>query len=246
MQNIVIIGATSAIAHAAARLWASQGATLFLVARNESALALNADDLRVRGAHTVHRFGMDVTDYTVHEKLIDTIHATLTRIDVVLIAHGTLPDQRACETDIDQLRREIDTNGVSVCALAQRFANQMLPQGKGTIAIISSVAGDRGRQSNYVYGAAKGLVSRFAEGLRNRLGKTGLHVLTIKPGFVDTPMTAGFERKGLLWAQPETIAASILNAIERRRDVAYLPWFWRPIMLIIRHIPESIFKRLSL
>lgn len=246
MQNIVIIGATSAIAHAAARLWASQGATLFLVARNESALALNADDLRVRGAHTVHTFGMDATDYAAHDKLIDTIHATLTRIDVVLIAHGTLPDQRACETDIDQLRREIDTNGVSVCVLAQRFANQMLPQGKGTIAIIGSVAGDRGRQSNYVYGAAKSLVARFAEGLRNRLGKTGLHVLTIKPGFVDTPMTAGFERKGLLWAQPDAIAASILNAIERRRDVAYLPWFWRPIMLIIRHVPESIFKRLSL
>ena len=125
--------------------------------------------------------------------------------------------------------------------LAQRFEQQ----GHGTLAVISSVAGDRGRQSNYVYGAAKGMLSIFLQGLRNRLQRHGVQVLTIKPGFVDTPMTAAF-RKGLLWAQPETVAHGILKAINRGADVVYLPWFWLPVMLAIRLLPETMFKRLRL
>ncbi|MDP2795454.1 MAG: SDR family oxidoreductase [Sulfurisoma sp.] len=246
MKRIVIIGATSAIAHAAARLWAGQGAALFLVGRNPGRLEANAADLRVRGAASVVVHAMDATDDAAHAPMLAAAIAALGGIDVALIAHGTLPDQRQCETDLVRLRAEIDTNGVSVCLLSQLFANQFAGQGGGTLAVIGSVAGDRGRQSNYVYGAAKGMVARFLEGLRNRLAKSGVRVLLIKPGFVDTPMTAAFDKKGLLWAQPEAVAAGMLKAIAGGKDVVYLPGFWRVIMLVIRHVPERLFKRLSL
>jgi len=246
MKRIVIIGATSAIAHAAARLWAERGAALFLVGRNAERLDANAADLKVRGAASVATHVMDATNDAAHATLLTAVLAALGGIDIALIAHGTLPDQRLCETDLARLRAEIETNGVSVCLLSQLFANHFVAQGAGTLAVIGSVAGDRGRQSNYVYGAAKGLVARFTEGLRNRLAKSGVQVLLVKPGFVDTPMTADFDKKGLLWAQPEAVAAGILSAIEAKRDVVYLPRFWRWIMLIIRHIPERVFKRLSL
>lgn len=246
MQRIVIVGATSAIAHAAARLWAQQGAELFLIGRAGQHLAANAADLRVRGAAAVHAYVMDAVAWTDHAPMLAAALEALGGIDVVLIAHGTLPDQRACESNPERLRAELETNGVSVCLLAQLFANHLAARGAGTLAVIGSVAGDRGRQSNYVYGAAKGLVARFLEGLRNRLTPAGVQVLTIKPGFVATPMTADFEQKGLLWAQPDSVAAGILKAIERRRDVVYLPCFWRWIMLVIRHVPERVFKRLSL
>lgn len=246
MKRVLIIGATSAIAHAAARLWAAQGAALFLVGRNAVRLEANAADLKVRGAVQVATHVMNATDDAAHAPLLAAALAALGGIDIALIAHGTLPDQRACELDLALLRAEIETSGVSVCLLAQLLGNHFAARGGGTLAVIGSVAGDRGRQSNYVYGAAKGLVARFLEGLRNRLAKSGVQVLTIKPGFVDTPMTAEFEKKGLLWAQPEAIAAGILRAIDKGRDVVYLPWFWRFIMLVIRHIPERVFKRLSL
>lgn len=246
MQRIVIVGATSAIAHAAARLWAERGASLFLVGRNVERLEANAADLRVRGAARVAVHAMNATDDAAHGPMLDAAVAVLGGIDVALIAHGTLPDQRECENDLRRLREEIETNGVSVCLLSQLFANHFAGQGPGALAVIGSVAGDRGRQSNYAYGAAKGLVSRFTEGLRNRVAKSGVQVLLVKPGFVDTPMTAAFDKKGPLWAQPEAIAAGILKAIEAKKDVVYLPWFWRWIMLVIRHIPERVFKRLSL
>lgn len=246
MQRIVIVGATSAIAHAAARLWAERGSALFLVGRNAERLEANAADLRVRGAASVVVHAMDATDDAAHAPMLAAAQQALGGIDVALIAHGTLPEQRDTEADIARLRAELETNGVSVCLLSQLFANHFVAQGSGSLAVIGSVAGDRGRQSNYAYGAAKGLVARFTEGLRNRVAKAGVQVLLVKPGFVDTPMTAEFEKKGPLWAQPEAIAGGILRAIEAKRDVVYLPWFWRWIMLIIRHIPERIFKRLSL
>jgi len=249
MNRIVIIGATSAIAHAAARLWAAQGAALFLVGRDAVRLDANAADLRVRGAASVAVHAMDATEDAAHAPMLAAAIAALGEsggVDVALIAHGTLPDQRECETDLARLRAEIETNGVSVCLLSQLFANHFAAQGAGALAVIGSVAGDRGRQSNYAYGAAKGLVARFTEGLRNRVAKSGVQVLLVKPGFVDTPMTAEFEKRGLLWAQPEAIAAGMLRAIAAKRDVVYLPWFWRWIMLVIRHIPERVFKRLSL
>jgi short-subunit dehydrogenase len=245
MKRVLIIGATSAIAEAAARQWATQGAVLFLVGRKTERLQAIAADLQVRGAKLAVTHIMEATDLAAHEPMLVAAEEALGGIDIALIAHGTLPDQKACEASVELTLQEINTNGLSVIALATRVANRMEAQGSGSIAVISSVAGDRGRQSNYVYGAAKGLVTRFLQGLRNRLAKKGVQVLTIKPGFVDTPMTAAF-KKGALWAQPDDIARGILAAIEKGKNEVYLPGFWWLIMAIIRHIPEPIFKKLSL
>ncbi len=244
-KRILIIGATSAIAEAAARQWAARGDALFLVGRRRQKLDDIAADLKVRGATKAGVFEMDATDVASHAAMLEAALAEIGGLDIALVAHGTLPDQKACEASVETALREIDNNGLSVIALCTRLANHFEAQGGGSIAVISSVAGDRGRQSNYVYGAAKGMVTRFLQGLRNRLAKKGVQVLTIKPGFVDTPMTAAF-KKGALWAQPGDVARGIIAAIDTGRDEVYLPGFWRLIMLVIRHIPEFIFKKLSL
>ena len=245
MQKVLIIGATSAIAEATARCWAAHGAALFLVGRRTGQLNTIADDLRIRGAASVGLFTMDACDTSAHAAMLEAAENAMGGLDVALIAYGSLPDQKACEVSVDLTLKEINTNALSVIALATRLAEGFERQGSGTLAVISSVAGDRGRQSNYVYGAAKGMVSLFMQGLRNRLAKKGVQVLTIKPGFVDTPMTAAFP-KGALWAKPDAIARGIVRAVERRADEVYLPGFWRLIMFVIRHVPERVFKKLSL
>jgi short-subunit dehydrogenase len=245
MLNVLIIGATSAIAEATARRYAARGARLFLVARDASRLADIAADLKVRGAADVGQATLDVNRVDEHPGVLDQAWLLLQNIDVALIAHGTLPDQGACWSSVKVALAEFATNGTSTIALMTALAPRLEAQRNGTLVVISSVAGDRGRQSNYLYGAAKAAVSTFASGLRQRLAKVGVDVVTIKPGFVDTPMTRAF-RKGPLWATPDAVAAGIVRAANRGQSVAYLPWFWRPIMLVIRHIPESIFKRLKL
>lgn len=245
MQNILIIGATSAIAEATARLWATRGDALFLVGRKAQRLEVIAADLRVRGAASVVCYAMEACDTDAHAAMLEAAERALGGLDIALIAHGSLPDQKACEASVELTLRQIDNNGLSVIALATRLGEVFEKQGRGSLAVISSVAGDRGRQSNYVYGAAKGMVSIFLQGLRNRLASKGVQVLTIKPGFVDTPMTTAFP-KGPLWAKPEVIASGIVQAVDKGRDEVYLPGFWRLIMLVIRHVPEIIFKRLSL
>ena len=245
MQKVVIIGATSAIAEATARLYAARGAQLFLVARNAARLKDIADDLRVRGAPEVFQASLDVNDVQDHARLIEQIWASLGHVDVCLVAHGTLPDQAQCEASVELSLKEFATNGTSTIALLTAVAPRFESQRKGVIAVISSVAGDRGRQSNYLYGSAKAAVTAFASGLRQRLAKVGVNVLTIKPGFVDTPMTRDF-KKGALWAKPDDIARGIVRGSDRGRSVMYLPWFWLPIMLIIRHVPEFVFKRIKL
>lgn len=245
MQRILIIGATSAIAEATARLWAARGDALFLVGRRTDRLAVIAADLRVRGTASVACHTLDACDCGAHAAMLAAAQAAMGGIDVALIAHGSLPDQKACEASVAMTLKEIDTNALSVIALATRLGEIFDKQGSGMLAVIGSVAGDRGRQSNYVYGAAKGMVSIFLQGLRNRLAKRGVGVLTIKPGFVDTPMTKAFT-KNALWAKPEAIARGIVRAVDNKRDEIYLPGFWRAIMLLIRHIPERLFKRLSL
>lgn len=245
MQKILIIGATSAIAEASARRWAARGDSLFLVGRRAERLQVIAADLRVRGAAAVGCYTMDACDTPAHAAMLAAAGAALGGIDLALIAHGSLPDQKACQASVERTLKEIEINGLSVVALATRIGELFAAQGAGSLAVISSVAGDRGRQSNYVYGAAKGMVSLFLQGLRNRLAKQGVHVLTIKPGFVDTPMTAALP-KGALWAKPDAVARGIVRAIDSRRDEVYLPGFWWLIMTIIRHIPERLFKKLSL
>jgi short-subunit dehydrogenase len=247
MTNILIFGATSAIASACARLWTSQGYSLFLVARNQEKLDSLLDDLRIRTADDQQIAGIcaDLNQIDDHQRLFDQAVSDLGKLDIVLIAHGSLPDQEACQQSVELTLAEITTNAVSAISLLTIAGNRLESQQSGVIAAISSVAGDRGRQSNYVYGSAKGMVTLFMQGLRNRLAKKGVAVVTIKPGFVDTPMTADI-KKGLLWAQPDAIAKGIVNAIDKRKNEVYLPWFWCWIMLIIRNIPETIFKRLSL
>lgn len=245
MQKVVIIGATSAIAEATARLYAARGAQLFLVARNVKRLKDIADDLRVRGALGVFQASLDVNDVQDHARLIEQIWKSLGHVDVWLVAHGTLPDQTQCEASVEMSLNEFATNGTSTIALLTGVAPRFECQRMGIIAIISSVAGDRGRQSNYLYGSAKAAVTTFASGLRQRMAKVGVGVLTIKPGFVDTPMTRAF-KKGALWAKPDDIARGIVRGLDRGRSVMYLPWFWLPIMLIIRHIPEFVFRRIKL
>ncbi len=166
-------------------------------------------------------------------------------VDTVLVAHGSLPDQRACEHDMVLAERQFDINGLGTVTLLGHVANHMEAQSSGCIAVITSVAGERGRQSNYVYGAAKAMVSTFLQGLRNRLYRAGVDVLDIRPGFVDTPMTADFD-KGLLWASPDTVAAAIARSVDRSRSLVYTPFFWRYLMWVIRLIPEPLFKRMRL
>jgi decaprenylphospho-beta-D-erythro-pentofuranosid-2-ulose 2-reductase len=245
MRRIFIFGATSAIAEATARRFAVAGSSFFLVARDRNKLEALADDLRVRGAADVATAVADALDFDHHQALVNAAFEALSGLDTALIAHGTLPDQKSCEQSFETVRRAFEINALGVMSLLTHVANRFEAQGFGTIAVLGSVAGDRGRQSNYVYGAAKGAVSVFMQGLRNRLHRRGVHVLTIKPGWVDTPMTAAF-RKGILWACPQKIAAGIYNAIENSKNVVYLPWFWSPIMRVIRTLPESIFNRLRL
>jgi len=245
MRKVLIIGASSAIAEACARRFAAAGDRLFITARQPARLAALQADLGIRGAARVAGALLTVGDDSRYPALIDEAFSALDGLDTVLIAHGSLPDQQACQGDAALTRQALEVNALSVIALLTLLAERFERQGHGTLAVIGSVAGDRGRQSNYVYGTAKAAVATFLQGLRNRLQPAGVRVLTIKPGFVDTPMTAAFP-KGPLWASPERVADGIVRAMERGRNVVYLPGFWWAIMLLIRLIPETLFKRLRL
>ena len=245
MKKILIIGAASAIAEATARAFAQRGDSLFLVGRKAAVLESMCADLKVRGATAVGLHALDVNDFGAHEAMLEDAEHSLGGLDVVLIAHGTLSDQHKCQASVELTLQELNTNALSVVALLTRIANRLEARKAGTIVVISSVAGDRGRQSNYIYGSAKALVTAFTSGLRQRLYPSGVAVVTIKPGFVDTPMTAAFP-KGPLWAKPQTIAAGIIRAVDRSETVVYLPFFWRLIMFIIRSVPEGVFRRLKL
>ncbi|MFL5496328.1 MAG: SDR family oxidoreductase [Gemmatimonadales bacterium] len=245
MRRVLIIGATSAIAGETARAFAAYGARLFLTGRHPDRLEAVAADLHVRGAAQVDTAVLEVTDLAAHGGVIEAAFAALGGVDVALIAHGTLPDQRRCEASVAETLRALEVNFTATVALLTLLANRLEADRQGCIAVITSVAGDRGRQSNYVYGAAKGGLDRFLEGLRNRLFRSGVSVLTIKPGFVDTPMTAGVT-KNALFASPRRVGRAIHRAIEARRSVVYIPWFWRPIMYLVTALPESIFQRLRL
>ena len=244
MEHVLIIGATSAIAEATGKRFAERGAKLHLIARDSERLEGLTSDFRVRGAASVTCDTLDLTAFRAHEAAIDRAVEALGEIDVALIAHGTLGDQAACEQSFEMTLRELNTNAISVISLLTHLANYFEKKRSGTIAVISSVAGDRGRQSNYVYGTAKGAVSVFLQGLRNRLYKNGVHVLTIKPGLVATPMTAHLD-EGILWSTPEVVARGIDRAIHRGTCVVYLPARWLPIMWVVRLVPERLFRRLS-
>lgn len=243
-ERLLVIGANSAIAQALARRHAARHGRLFLVGRDAAALQVRADELRRLGAADVRLAVLDASDIERHAAVVDAAFAAFDGLDAALLAHGVLPDQTACEASVAPMLAAFDTNARSVVALLTPLANRFEQQRSGVIAVISSPAADRGRASNYVYGAAKAAVSVFASGLRQRLRGSGVRVVTLSPGFVDTPMTAAF-KKGPLWASPERVAADIDRALRTRSGTVYTPWFWRWIMLVIRSIPERLFSRMK-
>jgi decaprenylphospho-beta-D-erythro-pentofuranosid-2-ulose 2-reductase len=244
-MKILIVGATSAIAQETAKFFAKDGAEFFLVARSTEKLEDIRNDLKVRGAKRAETFLLDVSELDRHQEMIEAAIETLGGLDTVLIAYGTLGDQQLCQQSVAKTLEEFMNNCTSVISFLTLVANYFEQQKHGCIAVVSSVAGDRGRGSNYVYGTAKGAVTIFLQGLRNRLYKSGVTVLTVKPGLVDTPMTASL-KKGPLFAQPRKVGEGIYAAIKKHKEVVYLPGFWRPIMLVVKCLPESVFKRLSL
>lgn len=244
MQNILIVGANSAIAKSCARLYAQQGCHLYLVGRNAEQLDLQKEDLRVRGASQVETELLNVDELSSHDKIVANAKAALGSIDLALVCHGVLPDQERCEKDFAYALEQFHTNTISSMSLLHILAKTMSSQGSGTIAVITSVAGDRGRQSNYYYGASKGTLSLFLEGLRGSLLKKNVHIIDIKPGFVDSPMTEHIS-KGALWSSPDKIASCMTRGIAKNRTTIYAPGYWRFIMLVVKLIPEFIFKRLK-
>jgi decaprenylphospho-beta-D-erythro-pentofuranosid-2-ulose 2-reductase len=243
--NVLVLGATSVIAQATIRTYALKHACLYLVARNEDKLNVVAADARIRGAGEIHTQALDLDDTGAHEGLLADVARSLPDLDIVLIAHGVLGEQAEGERAFAAAEKVFQTNFLSAASLLTLIANYFEQRNRGgTIAAISSVAGDRGRKSNYIYGTSKAALTIFLQGLRARLSGQGVHVLTVKPGFVATPMTAHL-KQGPLFARPEKIARGIVSAIERKREVVYLPWFWRPIMFMIRAVPEKVFKELN-
>ena len=245
MKRILIVGATSAIAEHCARIWAARGDAIHLVARNEQHVQTIASDLKVRGASAATTYCTDLNNSDEHEELLNSADDVLGGVDIVLIAHGTLSNQKSCELSVKETLAEIQTNALSTISLLTLIANRFESKKSGTICEMSSVAGDRGRASNYVYGSAKAMVTAFTSGLRQRLHKSSVSVVTIKPGFVDTPMTAEF-KKGFLWAKPGAVSTLIVKAIDKNQAEVYVPSFWSLIMIIIKTIPSNFFKRISL
>jgi decaprenylphospho-beta-D-erythro-pentofuranosid-2-ulose 2-reductase len=243
--KVLVLGATSGIAEATCRIWASQGASLFLVARNAEKLASVAADLRTRGAASVETAVADLDDTEGHAALLAHAVNSLTGMDVAYLAHGILGDQTAAEGDFNTTAQILHTNLMAPISLLTWLANYCVQRHTGVLAVISSVAGDRGRKSNYVYGSSKAGLSAFLGGLRNRIDREGVTVLTIKPGPTRTAMTSGMP-KSEKFADPEAVAKSIVAAIAAKKDQLYVPFIWAPIMLIIRNIPERVFKKLNL
>lgn len=246
MQHIVIIGATSSIAEHCARRWAQTPVKLSLIGRNADRLERIANDLKIRSPQsTIHVEAVDLQQRTAIESCVEGLFAR-GGIDCVLIAHGSLPEQRHCENDLALMEQTLLLNGVSPLLWAEALARHMAARNSGTIAVIGSVAGDRGRRSNYVYGSAKGLIERYLEGMRHRFAGTGVRVITIKPGPTRTPMTLGLAAAPAGLAEPDQVAKDIVEGIKANRAVIYTPRKWQLIMLVIRHLPAFIFNRLNI
>lgn len=246
-KRIVIIGATSAIAEHCARLWVQDTAVdLILVGRNLEKTGRVAADLRVRSpGSAILTLDVDFTDPIAIGATVENIFAD-GPVNTVLIAHGSLPDQLDCQQDLSVCRDELIVNGISPVLFAEAFAGPMQQANQGALAIIGSVAGDRGRKSNYVYGAAKGLVTRYTQGLQHRLASTHVNIVLIKPGPTGTPMTSHLKQQGMGLANVENVAQRIVKGINQGQPVVYAPAKWWLIMMIIRHLPRFIFNRMDI
>jgi decaprenylphospho-beta-D-erythro-pentofuranosid-2-ulose 2-reductase len=245
LKRIIVLGATSSIAQHVLQLLAEEGHELLLVARHAERLATIAADLRLRGASRVLSFVADLSDLTTHSQLFRFAVDEFRDFDTVLLTYGTMQDQNECRVSLEKSVAEWNTNFVSAAALLTVFATELKRRNCGCLAVVTSVAGDRGRGSNYVYGSAKGALSLYLQGLRNHLHKSNVRVITIKPGPVNTRMTAHLASSSK-FASPSRVASDIVRALHKPRDIVYTPWYWRHIMGVIKAIPESIFKRLPL
>nr|WP_255593315.1 SDR family NAD(P)-dependent oxidoreductase [Acidovorax sp. sic0104] len=246
-RRIVIVGATSAMAEHCARLWVQAAPVdLTLVGRDHGRMERVAADLRVRSPRS--RIGKVCADFLNPLAIRATVDGIARQgaVDIVLIAHGSLPEQPACQEDLSACSEALRVNGVSPVLFAEAFAEHMARQGRGTLALIGSVAGDRGRRTNYVYGAAKGLLARYAEGLQHRFAGTAVRVVLVKPGPTDTPMTAHLKAQGVRLAGVEQVARQVVAAIEAGKPLAYVPGRWRWIMVVIRHLPRAVFHRMKI
>lgn len=243
MKNILIIGATSDMAQAIAKKYAAEGWSLTLAALEKELLDPIASDLKVRSGAEIQTLEFDATDFSNHRNFYESL---TTKPDVVVAAFGYMSDQDEVRTDLDDIKRTIDINFTGMASVLSVVAEDFEKRGSGAIAAISSVAGDRGRQSNYIYGSAKAGLSTFLSGLRNRLATKGVHVMTVKPGFARTKMTENLELPAALTASPEQIAEAVFQGLEKKRNVVYTLWMWQWIMLIIKHIPEFIFKKMKM
>jgi decaprenylphospho-beta-D-erythro-pentofuranosid-2-ulose 2-reductase len=245
MKKIIILGATSGIALEVQRLLARRGSDLLLVARSPQRLAEIQADLAARGAQQVLTYSADLASVQQHAAVFEFARHAFPDFDTVLLAYGSMRDQKDSEYSIDILLDELQVNFVSATAILTLFAADLERRRTGCLAAITSVAGDRGRRSNYVYGSSKGALSLFLQGLRSRLHPSGVRVITIKPGPVQTPMTDHLPNSAR-FADPEQVARHIVRALERRSpDVLYTPKIWRYVMTAVQQIPETIFKRLS-
>lgn len=242
--RILVIGATSAIAQAAVRAWAMQGARLFLVGRDGPKLDILVADVKARGGQAKAAVLDDFSDITSASLMLNAAWQSWNGLDGALIAHGWLPDNAAVANDPIKVAQVLRINGESVCQFLAMLAAQFETQGSGWLAAISSVAGDRGRANIYVYGAAKAMVSHFLSGLRQRLTKRGVRVIDIRPGPVATPMTHGLDMP--LMADADTVGRKLAKVCFRANGVVYLPWFWKYIMMILCAVPERIWVRMKI
>ena len=243
---VLVIGASSGIGRAVARRWAIAGSDLILAGRDVEDLDRTAADLRLRFGHRVEVVPLDALAFDAHESFWRECQSRAEgALGGLVMLHGWLPEQGAAQGDFALARRAIDTNFTSAASLLTLAANDFQKRGSGFLCVFSSVAGDRGRMSNYVYGSAKAALSAFLSGLRSRMFKVGVRVLTVKPGFVDTAMTWGLPGLFLV-ADPDKVASDVYAAVSKGKAEIYTPWFWRYIMLIIKSVPEAVFKRTKL
>ncbi|PKP59571.1 short-chain dehydrogenase [Candidatus Atribacteria bacterium HGW-Atribacteria-1] len=243
MGYILIIGAKSDIAKAVAKKYAENGYNLYLAARKSSELHNFANDIKIRNQKDVKCIDLDILNYASHQSFYNSLEEK--PIGVISVV-GYLGEQEKAQNDFEEAQKIMNTNYTGVVSILNIVANDFEKNKNGFIVGISSVAGDRGRKSNFIYGSAKAAFTTYLSGIRNRLFISNVHVMTVKPGFVSTKMTEGLDLPKKLTAQPKDVANDIFKAQQTGKDVIYTKWFWRWIMLIIINIPEFLFKKLSI
>jgi short-subunit dehydrogenase len=245
MKRILVLGGYSGIAQKVEEKWARQGASLYLVGRSQAKLEVVRNHLLVLGAKEVYIESADLNNLNAHKSILQRAVASLNGLDLLFVCYGILPDQKMLEEEPEKIVENYNTNAISVIHFVTTSVNYFESRNAGTIAVVTSVAGERGRKSNYFYGSAKACVDIYLEGLRHRLFHSGVKVITIKPGVVDTPMTKELGKK-ILIASPERVAEDIIRGIENGKHIIYTPWYWKYILGVIKLLPERIFSKLEI